>query len=446
MSHTGFDTILDECLARLAAGDSVDACLRKYPQQADELKPLLAVAANLRALPQPQPAPAAVEAGKQRMLTAHRQQGLAHGGAVSPHSRCLRRFWEFFLPKQGPQTTHLFRFAVAMLLVFFVGTNLAVIASAGSIPGDPLYGLKRSWEGARLTLAVRDEDHQRLQQEFLERREVEVGEMQRQGRQGMLEIDGVLQPLADGRWSIDGLAFRLSPQTRVEGELAAGAEAEARVRLLADGTLLALSVRGPLRALPLIVEPDPRRAPESSRQIPGGGQGHAPTPTAEDDLRRSPEAPPMPEPTSAPEPTGAPEPAETPEPDAAPEPEWTRCPACTAQPPEETMEPRHTPETHEPESTPPSRPTESPEPERTVRPTEIHEPDHTPEPARTHEPDRTPTPVPTGGPSHEVEPTPKAEHSPEPTHLPGAATSTPAGSHGTPEPGHTRVHSVAGDR
>ena len=40
-----FDDILNECLDRLLfEGDTVEQCLASYPEQADELKPLLQIA------------------------------------------------------------------------------------------------------------------------------------------------------------------------------------------------------------------------------------------------------------------------------------------------------------------------------------------------------------------------------------------------------------------
>jgi len=36
-----FDTILDECLEKVFSGESLESCLAGYPDQADELRPLL---------------------------------------------------------------------------------------------------------------------------------------------------------------------------------------------------------------------------------------------------------------------------------------------------------------------------------------------------------------------------------------------------------------------
>jgi hypothetical protein len=41
-----FDNILDECLQRLLEGDSIEACLSRYPEHAAELEPLLRTVRN----------------------------------------------------------------------------------------------------------------------------------------------------------------------------------------------------------------------------------------------------------------------------------------------------------------------------------------------------------------------------------------------------------------
>jgi hypothetical protein len=417
MSHTDFDGILDECLARMAAGESVDACLRRYPQHAAGLQPLLRVAAGLHALPRPEPGADAVLAGRQRMLAALREQKRARGVSISPLSRYARQIRDFFVPQEGVQMRHVLRFAVAMVLVMFVGTNLAVVASAGSIPGDPLYGVKRSWEEARLLLALRDQTRQQLEQQLLDRRQEEVRELLSMGRGGVVDLEGVLQQHGEDQWSIGGLVFRQTARTRVEGDLTPGARVRVRVQVLNDGTLVALQMRTRTRPLPLPTpgpsqtpddKPGPFRTPAASGEPtqPAAGPGQ-PTPVA----------------TRTPRATSTPGPAETPRPTG------THCPQCTPEPPARTAEPQRTGEpqrtsapTGEPQHTP--EPTGEPQhtPEPTGEPQRTAEPQHTPEPTgepqRTAEPQHTPDP--TGEPQHTPDPSGEPKRTPESGGGPGA--------------------------
>jgi hypothetical protein len=446
MTDFGFDAILDECLSRLAAGDSVEACLEWCPPQADQLKPLLKVAAGLRALPVPEPRSVAVEAGRQRMLAAYRRQQTAKIVGASSISRLAARIRDFFLPVDRLHTTQIFRLAVAaVLLVLLVGANLAVVASAGTIPGDPLYRVKRSWEEARLAFAVRAQSRIKLRDEFLQRRQVEVSEMRQRGRQGILEIDGALQSVGEDRWSVDGLLFEVTRQTHVEGVLKAGAAASIRMQLREDGTLVALIITA--RTAPLVIEPDPRRTPDS----PAAGADRlemTATEAAADRARQTPGETPVPQPTRTPEPTTTPRPTITPRPTRTPEPtqtpavveppdaedestaEPTRCLECTVEPPEETVEPEHPTETREPEHTP--EPTATPEPKHTTRPTRTPKLESTAVPTATKHPENSPTAQPST-----AEPTATPRRSPEPTHSPEEKSPTPVSGESTPAPSGT---------
>jgi len=53
-----FESILDECIARIRTGKAdVESCLREYPNYATRLRPLLEITMLLYQEPQPQPQP-----------------------------------------------------------------------------------------------------------------------------------------------------------------------------------------------------------------------------------------------------------------------------------------------------------------------------------------------------------------------------------------------------
>ena len=65
------DRILDDCLTELIAGAaSVEDCLSRYPEHADDLRPLLQVAVQVHALEGPEMRAVASTAAKRRMLLA----------------------------------------------------------------------------------------------------------------------------------------------------------------------------------------------------------------------------------------------------------------------------------------------------------------------------------------------------------------------------------------
>ncbi|PKO21357.1 MAG: hypothetical protein CVU38_15150 [Chloroflexi bacterium HGW-Chloroflexi-1] len=70
--------LLDECYARLEAGESITACLQRYPEHASSLAPLLETVmgvVTLRAVPQRDPAVAA--RSRTRFMAAAQQMARA---------------------------------------------------------------------------------------------------------------------------------------------------------------------------------------------------------------------------------------------------------------------------------------------------------------------------------------------------------------------------------
>jgi hypothetical protein len=126
MARGEYDAILAECLDRLARGESVAACLARYPQHAAELGPALAAAAALTrigAYRMPEPARTQAKARMRRALAA-RDAGPA---------KLWRTGWARGLAVA----------AFALLLVALVGT-----AAAGSRPGDWAYPFRSAAERA----------------------------------------------------------------------------------------------------------------------------------------------------------------------------------------------------------------------------------------------------------------------------------------------------------
>jgi len=79
-----FDHALDECLALLAErGATLEECLARYPEHAEELRPLLEMALTLFDTPRPAARPAAFAAGKERMLQALAEKKRRQASSVS---------------------------------------------------------------------------------------------------------------------------------------------------------------------------------------------------------------------------------------------------------------------------------------------------------------------------------------------------------------------------
>ncbi len=136
------DLILDECLNDIRAGRATLAeCLAKYPDQAEELAPLLELGSALTQVSDVLPSPAFQQATRARLLQLPQQ----------PVQRERPRpfFTLFAMPPM--------RIAAAALVVLIalVGfTSGAVAASSDSLPGSILYPVKRAAEQVQLVLAT----------------------------------------------------------------------------------------------------------------------------------------------------------------------------------------------------------------------------------------------------------------------------------------------------
>jgi hypothetical protein len=119
-----FATILDDCLERIATGESLQSCLERYPGYAAELQPLLEVAILMRAAPPP-----LTEAARQRGRAAmQRAAATVHSGQRRPIG------WLSGLRLAG--------------LVVTVALVVVVALTAIGQPDSPLAGVRRTAETA----------------------------------------------------------------------------------------------------------------------------------------------------------------------------------------------------------------------------------------------------------------------------------------------------------
>ena len=156
MKHD-FDSILDLCIERIAAGESLEACLADYPEHANELEALLKITQSLYTLPLLNGAESAAQAGLQAMV-----EKIDEAPLVLPFfSRTKTRFIHFF---EGISKTIFFLkenlmfrkplFATLFVLIaLFAGTTMTAAAAQDALPGDALYAVKTSVEDLRLGMS-----------------------------------------------------------------------------------------------------------------------------------------------------------------------------------------------------------------------------------------------------------------------------------------------------
>ncbi len=141
-----FSEALNDCLDRLVQGEDIHECLRRYPNQAGELEPLLHVAlATINAAEEVKPDQQARARNFLKFSEAARQRSAKPKRRVS---------WSPFrwLPVARPIAVGL-----ASMLVFIMGAGVATAASSESVPGEPLYWVKTTKESVEGRLPRSDD-------------------------------------------------------------------------------------------------------------------------------------------------------------------------------------------------------------------------------------------------------------------------------------------------
>lgn len=433
MKHD-LDTALDQCLLWLREGMSIEQCLARTPEYAGELRPLLKLAVDVgRTLP-PVSSAVARAAGEERMLAAlaakRARQERAH-----PLARLARRLlWGLVPGRPGSRRLAWPASAAVLLVVLMAGGGMVVAASAGSLPGEPLYAVKLAGQQAQLALTANPARLQQLAERFDAQRRLDVAAALQAGRRATVEFSGAIQLIEGDVWLVGGLPVVAGEGTEIVGKPYPGARVQVRGELPGNGQIAASR---------LVVEPQPAPMPTPSPTAtasPTATRQPARTPTARP--TQTPTAEERPEPTRTPEPSATPAPTETPEPTGSPqgagpersgrEPEQEDAPEGTGAP--EATGTREAADEPEHEHTPEAG--ESPEPDDPERSGDEPEHEHTPEGGESPEPDAPPehedTPEPTGSPEHERVPehtgAPEPAGSPEPGEGPGhEATAHPTG-------------------
>jgi hypothetical protein len=165
-----FDNILDECLERLLAkGETLEQCLESYPEQADELKPLLQTALTTKKASAIQPRPEFKASARARFRSALQEMD-------SKRSR----------PFPGWQPRWAIAVAIVLILLL-VGGGSTALAAGNSMPDNPLYPVKLATEQVRLALTFSDIGKAQLSARLADKRVTEIVYLANQDKPGQIE-------------------------------------------------------------------------------------------------------------------------------------------------------------------------------------------------------------------------------------------------------------------
>jgi len=173
------ENALDYSIKLLNSDSTVQECLKLYPNNRKELKGLLVAANNLRhaypGYPELRPSKLYAKTSREKFLD------LVEGGSsliaheldrVSDSSR--------HAPFDATAIFRNYAVAASVALVLFLSVAGLIHVSGNSLPGSPLYGIKRAVENVQLALTFDSESRERLRREFEKRRMAEAKQMEKE--------------------------------------------------------------------------------------------------------------------------------------------------------------------------------------------------------------------------------------------------------------------------
>ena len=251
MSRKEFERILELSLTQLENGVELEVILKENPHFAAKLKPLLRAGLLARSLPEPK-FQAAKRKGRNRLLAEAdrmKQEGkFTKNGTKSVFSRYSGQWFKnignLLVGKENTEMKLLPRLAIYGLMTVLIAGFFTVSASASSLPGDSLYGLKLGMEQAQLALTFNDDARLELEDEFEGERLDEVESLLGEGRQEDVEFRGLIESKGEGSWVVSGISVAVDGQTELKGALEVGDLVKVEALTQADGSLLALEIYG----------------------------------------------------------------------------------------------------------------------------------------------------------------------------------------------------------
>jgi len=207
--------ILETCLQALDEGADVESCLARYPQLADELRPILDAAMQARAVAVTEIPADVARRGRARVLQAAAEMREQQKAAP------LLPFWR----RKGFLGARFYRLAAttAAVIIFLLtgGTGL-VNASNGALPGDKLYPVKRSWEGVQLAFVFDPQTKSELEHKFDHERVQEIEVLYYEKRFEQVNFQGVVETQQPGIWRISGLDVAIEGETNYTSKIVPG--------------------------------------------------------------------------------------------------------------------------------------------------------------------------------------------------------------------------------
>jgi hypothetical protein len=220
---------LETCLQELEQGADLETVLFRYPDLADELRPILEGSIHARSMSIVAPSTDVVRRGRAKVLR-HAAQMREAKTKTSP------RIWFASLRRIAVTLT-------VVMVLFVSGTGLVSAASA-TLPGDNLYPVKRTWEDVLLLFTFNLQEREALELEHENERVHELMELFAKGLSAEVDFAGTVTSQNGNAWIVNGVRVLISDQTEVrDGPIQVGSAVRVRGWTQGKGTVVAERVR-----------------------------------------------------------------------------------------------------------------------------------------------------------------------------------------------------------
>lgn len=165
---TEFENILNDCFDRIITGETIESCLKSYPNFAVELEPLLKTAQETISAAAIDPSPEFRQRAANEFQAAIRNMPVKQG---------LTFKWQlrWVLP-------------IAIILVLLTAGSGTVVAATNALPDSPLYSIKMATESVQLAFTFSDEGKADLYGRFIDYRVEEIVQMVKKGDMALVIV------------------------------------------------------------------------------------------------------------------------------------------------------------------------------------------------------------------------------------------------------------------
>jgi uncharacterized membrane protein YgcG len=220
---------LEICLQDLEQGADMETVLSRYPDFADELRPILEGSIHARSMGIVAPSPDVERRNRSKVLQ---------------HAAQMREVKSSSSQRMGFASLRRIAVSLAVIAVLFMSGTGLVSAASTTLPGDNLYPVKRTWEDVLLWFTFDAQAREALEIEHENERFYELKELFAKGRSVEVDFSGTVVSQNQNEWIVNGIRVVITSQTEVrDGPIGVGSAVRVRGWTQGQDTVMAERIR-----------------------------------------------------------------------------------------------------------------------------------------------------------------------------------------------------------